>query len=79
MQVDFKSLMSLQKQDGGLHPILCGGICRGCLGSLTINVTSVHNETVKLFTSTSDNFIQTTGIWDDPHTVLRSFRVFMII
>jgi hypothetical protein len=54
--------MTLQKQDGGIRPILCGEICRRCFTSLTVNSTPVRNETAKLFTSTYDNFIQTTGI-----------------
>ena len=40
-------------------------VCGRCFVSLTVNVTpSVRNETTKLFTSTYDNFIQTTGIRD---------------
>ena len=56
--------MDLQKQDGDIHPILCGEIwCRG-FASLTVNAEPVSNEAVKLFTSTYDNFIQTAGIRD---------------
>ncbi len=57
-------LMVLQKQDGGIHPILCGEIWRRCFASLTVNVTPIHNEEAKLFTSSYDNFIQTAGIRD---------------
>ena len=53
---------SFQKQDGGIHPILCGEICRRWFSSLTVNTTPVRNEEVKFFTSTYDNFIQTTGM-----------------
>ena len=56
--------MTLQKQDGGIRPILFGEIWRRGVVSLTVNVTSVRNEEVKLFTSTYDNFIQTAGIRD---------------
>jgi hypothetical protein len=38
-----------------------------CFVSLDVNTTPVCNETNKIFTSTHDNFIQTTGhcsIWD---------------
>jgi hypothetical protein len=54
----------LQRQDGDIHPILCGEICRRCFSSLAVNATPVHNEDTKLFTSTYDIFIQTTGIRD---------------
>ena len=56
--------MALQKQDGGIRPILCGEIWRRCFASLAVNATPVRNEAAKLFTSTYDNFIQTTGIRD---------------
>ena len=58
-------LMDLQKQDGGIRPILCGEIWSRCFASLAVNATPVHNEVLKLFTSTYDNFIQTEGIRDD--------------
>jgi hypothetical protein len=29
-------LMDLQKQDGGIHPILCGEMWRRCFGSLVV-------------------------------------------
>ena len=54
-------LMALQKQDGGIRPILCGEIWRRCFASLAVNATPVHNEAAKLFTSTRD---QTAGIRD---------------
>jgi hypothetical protein len=57
-------LMALQKQDGGIRPILCGEIWRRCFASLAVNATPVRNEAAKLFTSTYDNFIQTAGIRD---------------
>jgi hypothetical protein len=56
--------MVLQKQDGGIRPILCGDIWRRCFASLAVNATPVRNEEAKLFTSTYDNFIQTAGIRD---------------
>ena len=57
-------LMALQKPDGGIRPILCGEVWRRCFSSLAVNVTPIHNETAKLFTSSYDNFIQTAGIRD---------------
>ncbi len=57
-------LMDLQKQDGGIHPILWGEIWCRCFTGLTVNSAPVRNEEAKLFTSTYDNFIQTTGIRD---------------
>lgn len=57
-------LMALQKQDGGILPILCGEIWRRCFSSLSVNATPVRNEAAKLFTATYDNFIQTAGIRD---------------
>jgi len=57
-------LMALQKQDGGICPILCGEIWRRSFASLALNATPVRNEAAKLFTSTYDNFIQTAGIRD---------------
>ena len=56
--------MTLQKQDGGIHPILCGEIWCHCFTSLVVNTTPVRNETATLFTSTYDKFIQTAGIRD---------------
>jgi hypothetical protein len=57
-------LMALQKQDGGIRPILCGEIWRRCFASLAVNATPIRNEAAKLFTSTYDKFIQTAGIRD---------------
>jgi hypothetical protein len=57
-------LMTLQKQDGGIRPILCGEIWCHCFTSLVVNSVPVRNETVKIFTSTYDNFLQTSGIRD---------------
>lgn len=54
--------MTLQKQDGGLHPILCGEIWRRCFACLTVNETPVLHETAKIFTSAYDIFIQRAGI-----------------
>ena len=56
--------MALQKQDGGIRPILCGEVWRRCLTSLAVNDTPIRNEEAKLFTSSYDNFIQTAGIRD---------------
>ena len=56
-------LTDLEKQDGGLRPILYAEIWRRCFTSLAVSATSVRNEEAKFFTSTY-NFIQTTGIWD---------------
>jgi hypothetical protein len=55
-------LMTLQKQDGGIRPILCGEVWRRCFASLAANATPIRNEADKLFTSTYDNFMQTAGI-----------------
>ncbi len=54
-------LMSLQKPDGDIHPILCGEVWRRCFASLAVNATPIHNEAAKFFTSSYDNFIQTAG------------------
>jgi hypothetical protein len=56
--------MVLQKQDGGIRPILCGEIWRRCFASLALNATPVRNEAAKLFTCTYNNFIQTASIRD---------------
>jgi hypothetical protein len=56
--------MVLQKQDGGIRPILYGEIWHRCFSSLGVNVTPVYNETTKVFTPTYDNIIQTPGIRD---------------
>ncbi len=58
-------LMVLEKQDGGIRPILCGEIWCRCFASLAVNTTPILNEVAKFFTSTYDNFIQTAGIRDD--------------
>jgi hypothetical protein len=58
------SSKDMQKQDGGIHPILCGEIWRRCFASLAVNATPIRNEAAKFFTSTYDNFIQTAGIRD---------------
>ena len=70
-------LMTLQKQDGDIRPILCGETWRHCFGSLSVNTTPVHNETSKVFTSTYDNFIQTAGIRDGASHCAKSSRFFM--
>ena len=57
-------LMSLQKQDGGIRPILCGEVWRRCFARLTVNTTPVRKEEAKLFTSTYDNVVQAAGIRD---------------
>jgi hypothetical protein len=56
--------MALKKPDGGIRPILCGEVSkwRLCFDSLVVNDTPIRKEAAKLFTSTYDNFIQTTGI-----------------
>ena len=56
--------MALQKQDGGIRPILCGEIWRRCFASLAVISAPVRNEAANIFTSTYDNFIQTAGIRD---------------
>jgi hypothetical protein len=56
--------MVLQKPDGGIRPILCDEVWRRCFASLAVNSTPIRNETSKLFTSSYENFIQTTGIRD---------------
>jgi hypothetical protein len=69
-------LMALQKQDGGIRPILCGEIWRRCFASLAVNATPVRNEQAKLFTSTYDNFIQTAGIRDGASHCAKILSVF---
>ena len=41
-------LMALQKQDGGIRPILCGEIWHRCFASLGVNSAPVHNEEAKI-------------------------------
>jgi hypothetical protein len=69
-------LMVLQKQDGGIRPILCGEIWRRCFGSLAVNATPVRNEAAKVFTSTYDTFIQTAGIRDGASNCAKILSVF---
>ena len=69
-------LMALQKQDGGIRPILCGEIWRRCFASVAVNATPVRNEAAKLFTSTYDNFIQTAGIRDGASHCAKILSVF---
>jgi hypothetical protein len=71
-------LMALQKQDGGIRPILCGEIWRRCFASLAVNATPVRNEAPKLFTSTYDNFIQTAGIRDGASHCAKILSVFFM-
>jgi hypothetical protein len=69
-------LMALQKQDGGIRPILCGEVWRRCFASLAVNVTPIRNEAAKFFTSTYDNFIQTAGIRDGASHSAKILSVF---
>jgi hypothetical protein len=71
-------LMTLQKPDGGIHFILCEEVWRHCFGSLTVNVTCIHNEEAKLFTSSCDNFIQTAGIRDGLSHYVKILSVFYL-
>jgi hypothetical protein len=68
--------MALQKQDGGIRPMLCGEIWRRFFASLAFNATPVRNEVAKLFTSTCDNFIQTAGIRDGASHCAKILSVF---
>jgi hypothetical protein len=68
--------MALQKQDGGIRPILCGEIWRRCFASLAVNATPVRNEEAKLFTSTRDIVIQTAGIRDGASPCAQILSVF---
>jgi hypothetical protein len=68
--------MSLQKPDGGIHPILCGEVWRRCFASLPVNATPIHNEWAKLCTSSYDNFIQTAGIRDGVSHCAKILSVF---
>jgi len=68
--------MDLQKQDGGIRPILSGEIWRRCFASLAVNATPVRNEVAKLFTSTYGNFIQTAGIRDGVSHCAKILSVF---
>jgi hypothetical protein len=49
-------LMTWQKPDGGIHPVLCGEVWRRSFARLAVNDTPIHNEEAKLFTSSYDNF-----------------------
>jgi hypothetical protein len=69
-------LMTLQKPDGGIRPILCGEVWRHCFVSLAVNVTPILNEAAKLFTSSYDNFIQTAGIRDGASHCAKILSVF---
>jgi hypothetical protein len=69
-------LTALQKQDGGIRPILCGEIWRRCLASRAVNATPVRNEAAKLCTSTYDNFIETAGIRDGASHCAKILSVF---
>jgi hypothetical protein len=69
-------LMALQKPDGGIRPILCGEVWRRCFASLAVNATPIRNEAAKLFTSSSDNFIQTAGIRDGASHCAKILSVF---
>jgi hypothetical protein len=68
--------MALQKQDGGIRPILCGEVWRRCFASMAVNVTPIRNEAAKFFTSTYDNFIQTAGILDGASHCVKILSVF---
>jgi hypothetical protein len=66
----------MQKQDGGICPVLCGEIWRRCFTSVAVKATPVHHEVAKLFTSTYDNFIQTAGIRDGASYCAKILSVF---
>jgi hypothetical protein len=68
--------MALQKQDGGIRPILCGEFWRRCFASLAVNATRVRNEAAKFFTLTYAIFIQTAGIRDGASHCARILSVF---
>ena len=68
--------MVLQKQDGGIRPILYGEIWPRCFASLAVYATPVRNEAAKLFASTYDNFIQTAGIRDGASHCAKILSVF---
>ena len=70
--------MALQKQDGGIRPILCGEIWRRYFASLAVNATPVCREAAKLFTSTFDYFIQTAGIRDGASHCAKILSVFFV-
>ena len=68
--------MALQKQDGGIRPILCGEVWRRSFASLAVNATPTRNEAAKLFTSSYDNLIQTAGIRDGASHCAKILSVF---
>jgi hypothetical protein len=68
--------MTLEKLDGGIHPILCGEICPRCFANLVVNAKPIHNESAKFFTSTYDNFIKTAGIRDGTSHCAKILSVF---
>ena len=70
--------MALQKQDGGIRPILCGEVWRRCFASLAVNATPIRNEAAKFFTSSYDNFIQTAGIRDVLRIARKYYQYSMI-
>jgi hypothetical protein len=54
--------MTLQKQEGGIDPILCGEIWCHCFVSLGVNATVVRNEMTKFFTSMHSTYGNFRGI-----------------
>jgi hypothetical protein len=68
--------MALEKQDGGIRPILCSEIWRRYFASLAVNATPIRNEVAKFFTSTYNNFIQTAGIRDGASHCVKILSVF---
>ena len=69
-------LMALEKQDGGIRPSVCGEIWRRCFASLAVNARPIRNTAAKFFTSTYDNFIQTSGIRDGASYCAKILSVF---
>ena len=68
-------LMALQKQDGGIRPILCGETWRRSFASLAVHATPVRSDAAKLFTSTY-NFIQIAGMRDGASHCAKILSVF---
>jgi hypothetical protein len=70
--------MALQKQDGGLRPILWGDLA-SLLHQSRRKCNSIPQSGGQVFTSTYDNFIQTAGIRDGASHCDTILSVFLII
>jgi hypothetical protein len=73
-------LMALQKQDGGIRPILCGEVWRRCFASLAVNATPIKHtlSTGRICTDThhilTSPFIMRTHVESQDEEYLHSSR-----